>query len=202
MMLFKRCSLATSNLLGGIVLFCAAHTTMAAPAPIPQVEPRIIGGEPAPVDAWPFAAQVMVEEGGFSGFCGGTVLSSDWILTAGHCVVDRNDELLPAGAFQVITGTHLLMSADGTWSEVSEVRLHPDFFVDRFYAPNIDLALLKLSTPVDETSVPVAALSPPPGEPATVCGGGLTDPVTTSDLSVVWRGGACPGVSRAACDAE
>jgi secreted trypsin-like serine protease len=198
----KHCSPATPILLAGIFLLAATHTTMAAPAPVPRVEPRIIGGEPAPVDAWPFAAQVMVEDGDSSGFCGGTVLSPNWVLTAGHCVVDRTDQLLPADAFQVITGTHLLMSADGTWSEVSEVRLHPDFFIDRFNAPNNDLALLKLSTPVDEASVPVAAGSPTAGEPATVIGWGLTDPDTTTDLSEVLQEVEIPVVSNAACNAE
>jgi len=202
MTLSKSRSPATTLLLAGLALLWAGDNAMASPSPVPQVQPRIIGGEPAPVDAWPFAAQVMVEEGDFSGFCGGTVLAPDWVLTAGHCVVDRNDQLLTADAFQVITGTHLLMSADGTWSEVSEVRLHPDFFVDRFSAPNNDLALLKLSTPVDEPSVPVAAVSPPAGEPATVIGWGLTDPDTTTDLSEVLREVGVPVVSNAACNAE
>ncbi|KAJ1813577.1 Transmembrane protease serine 12 [Coemansia sp. RSA 2599] len=49
---------------------------------------RVIGGSDAHQGEFPFAAFLMVDEGDQTAFCGGTILSNQWILTAGHCIVD------------------------------------------------------------------------------------------------------------------
>ncbi|KAJ2847485.1 hypothetical protein IWW36_003838, partial [Coemansia brasiliensis] len=51
---------------------------------------RVIGGTDASSGSYPFAAFLMVDEGDSTAFCGGSIISPEWILTAGHCVVDTS----------------------------------------------------------------------------------------------------------------
>ena len=45
---------------------------------------RIVGGNQAPKDAWPW--QAMLASTGGSQFCGGSLIDEQWVLTASHCV--------------------------------------------------------------------------------------------------------------------
>ncbi|EDS31864.1 serine-type enodpeptidase, partial [Culex quinquefasciatus] len=52
----------------------------------PAFAPRIVGGSYATLGQFPF--QVAVHYG--NGFCGGSLIRSNWVLTAAHCVYDSN----------------------------------------------------------------------------------------------------------------
>lgn len=45
---------------------------------------RIVGGTQAPQGAWPWQAQIRTRSG--FPFCGGTLVHSQWVVTAAHCV--------------------------------------------------------------------------------------------------------------------
>lgn len=49
---------------------------------------RIVGGEPAPAERWPWMAQVAVDDPSVSGYllCGASHLSPEWLVTAAHCM--------------------------------------------------------------------------------------------------------------------
>ena len=49
----------------------------------------ISGGEPVADDgAWPWQVRLFDSHDPQSGFCGGSLISNQWVLTAAHCVVE------------------------------------------------------------------------------------------------------------------
>ena len=54
-----------------------------------QAAPRVVGGFEAQYGAYPWTASLRKSSGfggGYSHWCGGTVINDRWILTAAHCV--------------------------------------------------------------------------------------------------------------------
>ncbi|XP_003700882.3 chymotrypsin-1-like [Megachile rotundata] len=71
-------------------------------------ESQIVGGRDAPVGMFPY--QVSLREDG-DHFCGGSIISSRYVLTAAHCVDDYDD---PSNV-TVHVGTNLLSSKGDTY---------------------------------------------------------------------------------------
>ena len=70
-------------------------------ANVEAAESRIIGGSDAPVGAWPWIVSLENSDLGAdpyaSSFCGGSLIASDWVLTAAHCLVDESAANLVMG---------------------------------------------------------------------------------------------------------
>merc|ERR1719351_417846 len=104
---------------------------------------RIVGGVETEVNEWPWQAG-MVWSGSSSVFCGATVISDEWILTASHCVDGTN----PA-EIQVLLGEHDYWDSGEssmTRMDISEIIMHGDYdsnTVDQ------DFALLKMARKLD-----------------------------------------------------
>jgi len=50
-------------------------------------DPRIVGGNQAVSGSWPWQVALTRSTNAFP-FCGGSIISTNWIITAAHCVLD------------------------------------------------------------------------------------------------------------------
>jgi secreted trypsin-like serine protease len=127
---------------GGVAL--CASVLIAAFAGIADASPRagksVIGGTPASVDQWPFAAAVLTP----TTLCTGTVISSTKVLTAGHCVGNPLTMTVRTKSTSAFTGGEAL--------GVSSVAFAPGFN----HTFENDLAILTLSTPTTATPIQLA----------------------------------------------
>ncbi len=98
---------------------------------------RIVGGEPAGTATWGWAVSLSIND---NYLCGGSIISSWWIITAAHCLYQMEDlpVIVYAGSNEFWYGSQDLI--------VSQAIIHPDYN-DTTYVN--DIALLELSDPLN-----------------------------------------------------
>jgi secreted trypsin-like serine protease len=135
---------------------------------------EIIGGRRADPGEYPFQVALLFHGIGdrwASQFCGGTLISPDTVLTAGHCVVGARP-----GDIDVLAGTHRLLPGGGIRVPARRIRLHPGY--DDFTLEN-DIAVIQLGVNLPyEPIIPAVPGDEPqfaPGTMATTIGWGDRD---------------------------
>jgi secreted trypsin-like serine protease len=181
-----------------LVLTGLVQSVAAAPRP----DPRIIGGEPADFGEYPFMVALLFEPTAGTDFqkqyCGGSLISSRWVLTAAHCA----DFLESPSEVAVAIGRTNLDSTEGQRIAVRSIHVHPDWDPD-VISP--DVALLELAKPVNAIA-PIQLAGPSDdvfeaaGTPLTVIGWGNTSTTGQASFPNELREVVVPVVDDATCD--
>lgn len=105
-------------------------------------EPKIIGGKLAPPGTFPWQVSLSVASIPnplYAHFCGGSVYSASWIVTAAHCVTGN-----ATSDITVIAGTHKLGVGD-VRAQLARIFIRTDY---NSATKDNDVALLQLASPL------------------------------------------------------
>ncbi|XP_048371697.1 chymotrypsinogen 2-like [Sphaerodactylus townsendi] len=157
------------------ILSCLVLLDIAYGCGVPAIQPvltgysRIVNGEEAVPGSWPW--QVSLQDSTGFHFCGGSLISENWVVTAAHCsvrtthqvVLGEFDQGTPAEEVQVL--------------KIAKVFKNPKFNI---FTIRNDITLLKLETParltarVSPVCLPEATDDFPGGLSCVTTGWGLT----------------------------
>lgn len=138
-----------------------------------SAETRIVGGSSLTSHAYPWLLKIYVNIDGSTYSCGASLIDSEWVLTAAHCIESSSGSAVSGSAVTVWYGSHI--ESNMLSASVSNVYMHEDY---SSYTQDNDIALLKLSQPLTS----VTTISPvedgsslnDAGVLATVAGWGTT----------------------------
>lgn len=115
-----------------------------------NTDQRIVGGDEARPGQIPWQVALMDRrQGPTLPFCGGSLLSAVWVLTAAHCLIKQDGRSIRDDFF-IRVGEHDVFRANGHERDhdVSEKIIYPSYNFQK--SPyNNDIALLRLATPVE-----------------------------------------------------
>lgn len=140
-----------------------------------RYQTRIVGGQDALSGAWPW--QIAVKDRKKRLICGGTLINSEFVLTAAHCVSNN---------MHIVAGEYNLREHEGNEQERRVVKAfkHPHYNKNNV---DNDIALLKLDSPLELTKRVWPACLPEqseelrPEQNATILGWGATKYMRSAD---------------------
>ncbi|KAL3046091.1 hypothetical protein OYC64_004160 [Pagothenia borchgrevinki] len=130
-----------------ILLSNGCHSQQQPACGLAPNKPRIVGGQNAAAGSWPWVASIQAYG---RHQCGGSLISDMWVLTAAHCVI-----YLPNNNMTVVLGLDSMSgpNLNNVSKAIDKIIVHPSFNILNYYYwyNNNDMALLKLSSPVNFT---------------------------------------------------
>ncbi|XP_023163297.1 trypsin [Drosophila hydei] len=153
-----------------IVSFVGLLACLAACQAMPEQEfpfGRIVNGEPTTIEAHPYQVSIQTTKGAH--FCGGSLIDSQTVVTAAHCM-----QSYKANEMQVRLGS-TDRNKGGEVVSVAAFKFHEGYNSKLMIN---DVAVIRLSSPVRQSAnvrfVSLAKTTPPSGTPAVVTGWGTT----------------------------
>ncbi|XP_069364467.1 uncharacterized protein [Maniola hyperantus] len=146
---------------------------------IPHEVALVVGGRVASIQEFRHMALLgwnKIQTGGYSWKCGGSLISSQFVLTAAHCAYQDRDNSVIIGPPQVVQlGSSYLDDPGAVVVRVAAVIRHPKYKLPKSY---YDIALVKMANTVTFSSVIKPAclgIPPPTGKPIIATGWGRTE---------------------------
>jgi len=97
----------------------------------------IVGGTAAPDGKYPWQVRLYSSDEDKVGFCGGSIIAPQWILTAAHCLLDTDAVVVGYGSNDRTKTTKI---------ESEKVIVHPGYIAGE----KADVALVKLKSPIPD----------------------------------------------------
>uniref|UniRef100_A0A8B9NZH7 pancreatic elastase n=1 Tax=Apteryx owenii TaxID=8824 RepID=A0A8B9NZH7_APTOW len=122
--------------------------------------PPVTGGHEAQPNSWKWQVSLQIAYANYPGYynhiCGGTLITSNWVMTAAHCL---------RATYRVALGEHNLFEVDGTeyYIDVDRVFIH-DGWNPSYIANGNDIALLHLSSSAYDNGFVAIGLLPSEGD--------------------------------------
>lgn len=108
----------------------------------------IVGGKPAKSGKFPYQVRLYASVEDEKGFCGGSIIDPQWILTAGHCLVKGSETEGPQEPVDtVFVGYGNTDRTATTKVESEKIVIYP-LYLEKALASGSDVALIKLKAPV------------------------------------------------------
>jgi secreted trypsin-like serine protease len=181
-----------------LLLFCLLAFLLRVSAQ--EHETFIVGGSTTPISSIPFQVSIEISGSPCTGShgCGGSILNSEWIVTAAHCV----DGSTPPSFLMIHAGsTDQSDNSIGQRVGVDQIIIHPDWIPSSFSTVGNDIALLHLAQPLcfnqDVQPVAFADSSTPseliqPGAIVTISGWGRTVSSNSGDCAILLQSTQLP----------
>lgn len=163
---------------------------------------RIVGGQEAKINAYPWMAALATTEEQF--YCGGTLVASEWVVTASHCLFQDRDQTVPTlpNQLKIVLGAQNRNRRNSKLPRkvvsVEKIFLHQNYDKRSF---NNDIALVKLAESVDLSVYVPACMAEVDqdftGDTARVYGWGTTGEASSASNKLLEV--AVPVVTRTVC---
>lgn len=101
---------------------------------------NILGGKDIDIENVPW--QVSIQKNSGTHFCGGSIISKEWILTAAHCLT----QIRNPSDIKILIGTNDKTGEGGLYVSCDRIIIHPNYNETSF---DNDIALLHLSKPIN-----------------------------------------------------
>ncbi|KAK7066339.1 hypothetical protein SK128_015599 [Halocaridina rubra] len=155
--------------------------------------PRIVGGVEAVPHSWPHQVALFIDD---LYFCGGSLISDEWVMTAAHCMDG-------AGYVNVVMGAHNIRNSEPEQVSMTSTNFFTHENWNSFTLAN-DIALIRLPSAVgldqNIATVGLAASDPAVGTTVTPTGWGRPSD-SSGSISDVLRQVDVPTMDNQPCDA-